>query len=134
MQGRRLAPTAGIAACLLVVGLVVAPYLVLDSLTVETYYDATIVGPWLVALFAFVTIIALLAGIQDRTDHATVAGASLVLGLVMLLIAIWWSVSVPDGLVEQLGEVEVLAYHRWALVLAAMFVPASAGWYASESM
>jgi hypothetical protein len=134
MQGRRLAPLAGIVACLAAVALVVAPYLVVDSLAVGTYYDAAVLGPWLVALFGVVAAIVLLAGVQGRTDDATVAGASLVFGVVMVLIAAIWAFSVPEGLVEQLGQVEALAYHRWALLAVSLFVPASAAWYAAETL
>lgn len=134
MQGRRLAPIAGIVASLAPVGLVVAPYFVVDSLAVGTYYDVTVLGPWLVALFGVVTVIVLLAGVQDRTAPATVAGASLVFGTVMVLIAAIWALSVPEGLVEQLGTVEALTYHRWALLVVSSLVPASAAWYAAETL
>lgn len=134
MQNRQLAPLVGIAASLVAFALVLAPYLVVDSLAVGTYYDAAILGPWLIALFGLVTIIALLAGVQGRTDDATVAGASLVFGTVMVLIAAIWAISVPEGLVEQLGQVEALSYHRWALLIVAAIVPVSAAWYTAESL
>lgn len=134
MQNRRLAPLVGITASLVAVALVLAPYFVVDSLSVSTYYGAAILGPWLVALFGLVTIIALLSGIQGRTDDATVAGASLVFGTVMVLVAAIWALSVPEGLVEQLGQVEMLSYHRWALLVVSAIVPVSAAWYAAESL
>ena len=134
MQSRRLAPLVGIVACLAAVALVIAPYLVVDSLSVATYYDAAILGPWLVALFGLVTTIVLLAGAQDRTAPATVAGASLVFGTVMVLIAAVWALSVPQDLVAQLGRVDALAYHRWALLAVSAVVPASAAWYAAETL
>ena len=134
MQHRQVAPLVGIVASLAAIALVLAPYLVVDSLSVGTYYGAAIVGPWLVALFGLVAIIALLAGVQDRTDDATVAGAALVFGIVMVLVTAIWAFSVPQGMVEQLGQVEALSYHRWALLVVSLFVPASAGWYAAESL
>ena len=134
MQNRRLAPLVGIAASLVAVALVLAPYLVVNSLSVTTYYGTAILGPWLIALFGLVTTIALLAGVQGRTDDATVAGASLVFGTVMVLVAAIWAFSVPEGLVEGLGQVEMLSYHRWALLVITAVVPVSAAWYASESI
>lgn len=134
MQGRRLAPLVGIVASMAAVGLVVAPYLVVDSLSVGTYYDAAVLGPWLVALFGVVAIVVLLAGVQGRTDDATVAGAAVVFGATMALIAAIWAISVPAGLVEQLGEVEALAYHRWAVLAVSVLVAASAAWYAAEAL
>lgn len=132
MEGRRLAPLLGIAGCLAVVGIVLAPYLVADTLAVATYYDTLAIGPWFVALFALVTIIALLAGRQGRTDPVTVAGASLVFGLSMVLVATAWALSVPTGLVEQLSTAELLDYHRWALVFASLIVALSSAWYAAD--
>lgn len=134
MQGRGLAPLVGIVASLAAIGLVVAPYFVVDSLSVGTYYGTAILGPWVVALFGVVAAIVLLAGVQKRTDPATVAGASLVFGTAMVLIAAIWALSVPGELVFQLGQVEALSYHRWALVGVSAVVPASAAWYAAETL
>lgn len=134
MQTRRLAPLVGILASLAAVGLVLAPYFLVDSLSVATYYGAAILGPWLVAMFALLASIALLAGYQNRTDDATVAGASLVFGTVMVLVAAIWAFSIPDGLVEGLGQAETLSYHRWALLAVTVVVPASAAWYAKETL
>lgn len=132
MQERHLAPSLGVAATLAVVFLVVAPYFVVSELAVGRYYGVTFVGPWLLVVFGSVVAFAFVGTMQDRADALTVAGVTLGLGIVMTLIAAVWAFSVPGGLVAGLSRVDLLAYHRWAVVGVTLVVPASAIWYAMD--
>lgn len=129
------APTAGIVACLLVLTVLAAPYLLVEASGVGTYYAAGAVTPLVAALFALVGIIVFAAGREERSDPPLVAGAALVFGTFLVLVCGIWAATVPGGLVLQLGEVTgagatFLEWHRWLLVAIAAVVPLAAGWYA----
>lgn len=131
MEATRLAPTVGIVASALVLFLLTVPYaLVEEGTAVAAYYDAGDVNPLVVGLFALVAVMVFAAGRQGRSSPDLVAGAALVLGGFMFVIATLWALTVPESLVQQLSTATILQYHRAALVLTAAVVPLSAGWYA----
>lgn len=141
MDSRRAAPTLGIVASLLLVVVVVVPYLVVeDAAAVGTYYGAGALTPWAAAMMALVAVIVFAAGREDRTAPETAAGAAIGLGVVGLLVAVVWAVSVPADvplqlttdrpLVGPLTTATVVEYHRWALALVALLPVAAAAWYA----
>lgn len=129
MQQERLASAAGIAACLAVVGAVVAPYFVAPFTSVSAYYDSA-VGPPIVGIFAIVALLAFAAGRNGRTDPATAAGAALGIGVIVTMLAVVWAVSVPQHVVLQLSRAAALESHRWVLVVVSLAVPVTAAWYA----
>lgn len=141
MDSRRAAPTFGIVASLLVVVAVVVPYLVVeDAAAVATYYGAGALTPFAAAMMALVAVIVFAAGREDRTEPETAAGAAVGLGVVGLLVAVVWAVTVPADVPLQLTTdrpilgplttATVIEYHRWALALAAVLPFAAAAWYA----
>lgn len=130
MKEEWVAPRITIVVCLMIVVLAAAPYFVLDGTALGVYYDAPIVGPPVIAIFALVAIVILGSAVADRSDHETVAGAVLVLGLTMAVLTAIWTVSVPESIVGSLSDVTALEHHRWALLLTTLFVPAITGWYA----
>jgi hypothetical protein len=141
MDSRRAAPQLGIVASLLVVVLLVVPYLVVaDSAAVSSYYGAGTPTPWAAGLMALAGIIIFAAGLKDRTDPETAAGAGVGLGFVVFLISLLWAVTVPaevplqlatdDPLVGPLTTGVVLEYHRWTLAAVSVLVPVAGGWYA----
>ena len=131
MEGSRLAPTVGIVASLVVLVVLAAPYAVVDAgSAVGAYYGAGDVNPLVVGLFALVAVIVFAGGREGRSSPDLVAGAALVLGTFMVVLAALWALTVPESLVQQLSTATILQYHRWALVLSTLVVPVSAGWYA----
>jgi len=131
MEAVRLAPTAGVVACLAVLAGLAAPYLlVTDPGAVGVYYAAGAFNPLFAGLFALVGLVVFAAGRQDRTDPSLAAGTALVLGLFGAGLTLVWAASVPVSVVFQLGTNALLEYHRVALVLLALAVPGAAGWYA----
>ena len=88
MDQTKAAPTVGIAGCLLVLAVVMWPYLLETASAVSTYYGSGAVTPLAAGLLAFVSVIVFAAGREERSDPATVAGAALVFGLFVLVIAV----------------------------------------------
>jgi hypothetical protein len=131
MEQMRLAPTVGIVASLSVLGVLAAPYaLVEQSSAVGAYFAAGSINPLVVGLFAAVAVIVFAAGREGRSPPDLVAGATLVLGLFMAVLATLWAVTVPQSMVTQLSTVDLLGYHRGVLVVTTLCVPAAAAWYA----
>ena len=140
MEDRRLAPTVGIVASLLVVVLLAVPYGVVDGEAVANYYGAGVLSPWVGGLLALVAVVVFAAGREDRTDPETAAGFGLGLGLAALTVFALWAVTVPaeiplqlttdEPLVGPLTTGTVVEYHRWVTAGAALLVPAAGAWYA----
>jgi hypothetical protein len=132
MDGTRVAPLVGIAGCLVVLGALVAPYLAADAGAVGTYYGTGAVNPLIGGLFCAVTVIVFAAGRTGRTNPATAAGVALVFGVVITGISLVWAVTVPTSVVVQIPTTTLLEFHRWALVVVSVVIPASGVWYARE--
>lgn len=140
MDSRRVTPTIGIVASILVVVLLGLPYAIVDAASVSSYYGAGVLSPWGSGLVSILAIIAFAAGRQGRTDPETAAGGGLVFGLFALLVVLLWAATVPAEVPLNLtanepwlGSVStgtVLEYHRWVLSGVAA-IPFLAGiWYA----
>ncbi|WP_458206295.1 DUF7548 family protein [Haladaptatus sp. NG-SE-30] len=132
-MSKRLAPKVGIVSSLAVLALLALPYFIAPATAVGVYYE-TIPVPvhWLDTIFALVAVIAFGSGLQERSDPAIVAGVTLVLGVFMAVITLWWAVvTSADTLVES-ARMDSLVYHRWAFFLVTLAVPTSAGWYARD--
>jgi hypothetical protein len=131
MDARRLAPTLGIASCLLVLVVLAVPYLVVGNGTaVNFYYAAGAIDPLVVGLLCAVAIIVFAAGRQGRSDPGIAAGVALAFGAFVVLVASLWALTVPEQVVLQLSRNALLGYHRSALVLATVGVLAGGLWYA----
>ncbi|WP_132061390.1 DUF7548 family protein [Halorussus amylolyticus] len=127
------APSVGILASLAVLATVVAPFFLIRPTEAGVYYDAPTLVPvhLVIGVFASVAIIVFAAGRNGRTDPETAAGATVVLGGFVALLALWWAIAVGD-IVGSLTENAAFDYHRWVLVAAAFALAGSAGWYARE--
>lgn len=127
------APAVGVIAALAVLVAIAVPYFIIDANEAAVYYGVPTVVPihLVVGLFATVSVIVFAAGRNGRTDPQTAAGATVVLGGFMALLALWWAIAVGD-IVGSLTEQAAFDYHRWLLLLATLAVAASAGWYARE--
>lgn len=125
------APTAGIVVCLLVLGLLAAPYLLLSEpgTGLGVYYSGGPLGVGAVAFLAVLLVVVFLSGRQRRTPPDTVAGIALVGGVAVLLFALLWAVSVDTDNVYSFTA-QWMAYHRWVVVAASGLLPATAAVYA----
>lgn len=130
MNDVRLAPTVGIAASIVVILVLVVPYLLVSPSSVGTYYRSGAFNPLFAGLFALVCVIIFAAGREERSDPALATGVVLVFGVFILGFSALWAMTVPNDIVLSLPTAAAFAYHRYALVLAALLIPASAAWYA----
>jgi len=133
MDRTRLAPLVGIVGCLLYAGLLVVPYVLVpgsSGTAVGLYYNSGGINPVVGGFFALIAVIVFAAGREDRSPPDLVAGAALVLGLFMTTLALVWALTVPQSVVTQLSTATILQYHRGALVVTTLAVPAVAVWYA----
>jgi hypothetical protein len=129
----RLAPQLGIGACLAVICVVIAPSVLLPaeaSTGLSLYHNAGFFGPQIIGVFAAVTIVILGAGLGERSDPVTIAGAALVLTLFMSLIAVEWIVSLSPDAVTGITTQDWLAYHRWLVLGFSALSAVAAGLYA----
>ncbi len=132
MDRLRLPPTLGMAGALATLVVVVAPYVAVtgqDASAVGLYYASGVVGPNVVGLFAGISLVAFAAGRQARTEPDTVAGATLVLGLVTLVVAVGWALT-ADTEIALNTSATWLPTLRWVLIATTALLPASALWYA----
>jgi hypothetical protein len=124
MDDLRLAPTLGIVACLAVLGVLGAPYVLADSASgVGTYYGSGAINPLLAGLFALIAIIIFAAGREGRTEPDLAAGVTLTLGLFIVLINLAWA------LTARVDVVAIQESYRWLLVGVSLGVPVSAAWF-----
>jgi hypothetical protein len=131
MDLARTAPAAGIVACLLLLVVAFAPAVVVEATGVGAYYAAGPIGLPAVGFLTALGVVAFLSGRQGRTDAATVAGFTVVLGVAVLGLSVLWAVSIdPTVLFSFPAEYAWLEWHRWAVLAASIGVPASAGLYA----
>jgi hypothetical protein len=128
MDRTKAAPTLGIVGCLLVLAVLVWPYLQETAASVSAYYGSGLVTPLAAGLLAFVSIIVFAAGREERSDPALVAGAALVFGLFVLVIAVSFAFTARVDVLG--GSSALLTYQRWALAAASVVPVAGAGWYA----
>jgi hypothetical protein len=130
---RTIPPTVGALACLATLVAVLAPYLLLpaqETAGLGVYYRFGVVGPWAVALFALVGAVAFLSGREARADPGLVAGATLVVGVAMVLAALQWALAVDTTVLQSITTADWIDAHRWLVAGAAAVVPVAATWYA----
>lgn len=129
MDDVRLAPTVGIAACLVIILVLAIPYAIINPNAVSTYYGSGAVNPLFAGLFAIVGVIIFSAGREERSNPELTAGIGLVFGVFILGYIILWALTVEIGVVYTLTSVTTFKYHRYALALTALVIPLSAIWY-----
>lgn len=123
----------GVVACLALLVVVIAPYVLLPddaSTGLAVYYDAGFFGPRLIGVFAVIAMVILGAGIGERSDPVTVAGAALVIGLFLTLMSVEWILSMPADATTGITTQDWLAYHRWLVLGFSGLVGLSAALYA----
>jgi hypothetical protein len=131
MEVEDVAPLVGSVACGAVVAALVAPLVLVSNPGTELglYYAAGPAGGTALGFLAPVAVVVFLAGKRGRTDPATAAGLTLVLGLGMLALAASWAFAVDPELVFNFSAAW-MGYHRWVVLGVTALVPLSAGLYA----
>lgn len=130
MDDLRIAPSVGIAGCVLYLVSLAVPYLLVEPPNaVGAYYGSGVLSPMVPGSFALVTIIVLAAGREGRSDPSIAAGASLVMGLFIVGLSLAWAMTVPTSLVLGLTESTLIEYHRFAVVAVGLPIPIGAAWF-----
>ena len=133
MNHQRGAPLLGIAACLLALVAVAAPYVAVPEAEVDVvgqYYGLGAVGPLAVALLAMVGVIAFAAGLKERSDPSLIAGLMVTAGVFSVVAAVQWAFAVPSSVGQSASTAEFLSVHRWTVPVASALIAVAAGWYA----
>lgn len=137
MANDTVAPTVGAVASLLLAVVVFVPALVVstEGTVVADYYASGPVGVSVVGFLALLSVVVFLAGAQERTEPATVAGLTLVLGLAMLAFSLLWALSVDQTLLFSFpSRYAWIENHRWAVLLLAAVIPVAAAVYARDAL
>ncbi|MFH5798463.1 hypothetical protein [Haladaptatus sp. CMAA 1911] len=122
---------AGMVSCLAVVALVSLPYFLAPAVAVSVYYDTIPVPVELIdVLLSLVAFIAFGSALRGRSDPATVAGVTVVLGGFLVGITLWWALVTPASTLVEAARMDSLNGYQWVLFLVTIGVPTSAGWYA----
>lgn len=125
MDDLRIAPLVGIVGCLAVLLALAAPYVLVENAGgVGTYYGSGAINPLLAGLFAMVTLIALAAGREGRSDPALSVGVALVLGVAIVAVTVAWA------LTARVDVVAIDTAHRWLVAGVSVLVPAGSAWFA----
>lgn len=134
MDREALPAVLGVLASVLTALLVLAPYAVpgIGPNGVEGYYNFGVLGGWSVLVLAAVSAVVFAAAAAGRADGPTAAGAAVILGIATAVLAAIWFVDVPYAVVVQLQTGAWFAYHRWALLVAALSVPVFGAWLTAE--
>lgn len=123
---RRAPSTAtaiGLLACVGLFATVAWPYLALPGsarVAIGRYYWTGLFGVPVLAAFAAPAVVILLAGWRGRSDPATVAGATIAIGVAMTVMAVEWALAVRGASVEVW-----LSFHPWLVVAFVALLPIS---------
>lgn len=136
MNAERVAPAVATVACLLVVALLLAPYVLLPERAhtgLSTYYASGILDGTFVALVStlvLVTAIALIGGYRGQSPADFVSGLATTVGVIVVLLVVEWALAVEPETVQSIAAATWLADHRWWIVAATAIVPLASIWYA----
>lgn len=137
MNHARTAPAAGVAACLLTVAAVAAPYLLLpadQAIAIDAYYGLGAVSPLGIGLLGLMGAVIFAAGRQDRSDPSLVAGVMLAIGLFSLFVSVQWALAFRPELFAAVATSRTRAFladHRWSVVAGTVLMTLAAVWYAA---
>jgi hypothetical protein len=131
MEVEDAAPLVGVAACAAVVAALVAPLVLIPDPGTElgVYYAFGPAGATVLGALAPLAVVVFLAGRRGRTDPATAAGLTLVLGVGMFVLAALWAFAVDVEVVFSFSAAW-MGSHRWVVLGLTTLVPASAAVYA----
>ena len=129
-MGSKGVATVGLVACLAMIATLVVPYAVANATAVGVYYASGVPGAYAVGLIALLALAAFSVDLLGRIDAQMLAGATLVLGVLLVVLTGLWAATVPSEIVMGLSTPEELSYHRWLLVVLAVPVALAGGWMA----
>jgi hypothetical protein len=131
VRSRRVAPVVGVLTCLLVLVTLAVPYVLADARTAGLYYESGAVNPLIGGLLALLSVVVFAAGREGRADPALAAGVTLTFGLFVVVLTVWWALTIPAALLREFEVVEAsLSSHRWVLSAITLTIPVTAAWYA----
>jgi hypothetical protein len=109
----------------------VAPLVLIPDPGTElgVYYTFGPAGATVVGALAPLAVVVFLAGWRGRTDPATAAGLTLVLGVGMFVLAALWALAVDPEVVFSFSAAW-MGSHRWVVLGLTAVVPLSAAAYA----
>ncbi len=132
----RLATVAAAVAAVLAV-VVFTPLLLVSGAgsTLGAYYAAGPFGLTAVGLLALVAVVVFLSVGQPHTDELLLSGASLVVAVGALLLAVLWVVTLDQTVLFSFpSEYAWIANHRWAVLLTALCLTVVAGLQAQAAL
>ncbi|MFC7098733.1 DUF7548 family protein [Halobaculum marinum] len=127
------APTAGVLACVALLLVLAAPFvLIADPGTgLAVYYASGALGVAGVGFLAALLVIVFLSAKQERRAADTVAGVALVASVGLLALALAWALAVDvQNLYSFPASASWIVWHRWLVVGVSAVVPLSAAAYA----
>ena len=134
MDLRAVSRRVGIAAAVVTVVALVAPYAVITGPEYATqlaaYYASGVVGWGGIALFALLSAVVIASVERGNVDPGTLAGAAVVLGLATTASAATWALAVEPSPVFR--DPLWLVWHARAVVALSIPVPLAAAVYARE--
>lgn len=133
MERRQVASRMGALACLITAIVAAAPFVLVDGYTqlVGAYYAAGPVGLTAVVAFTLVGAVGFASAERGNVDPETMAGALVVLGVVVVgLVGLWWASIDQTVLYSFPREYRWIEWHPVAVAVASITVLATAGAYA----
>ncbi|TKX74553.1 hypothetical protein EXE46_08420 [Halorubrum sp. GN11_10-6_MGM] len=132
MDLRAVSRRVGIAAAVVTVVALVAPYAVITgpeyASQLATYYASGIVGWTGIALFALLSAVVIASVERGNVDPGTLAGVAVVLGVATTASAATWALAVEPSPVFR--DYLWLVWHSRAVVALSLPVPLAAAVYA----
>ncbi|GAA0719429.1 hypothetical protein J2744_002079 [Halorubrum trapanicum] len=132
MDLRALSRRVGIAAAVVTVIALVAPYAIISgpayASQLATYYASGVVGWGGIALFALLSAVVIASVEQGNVDPGTLAGVAVALGLATTASAASWALAVEPSPVFR--DHLWLVWHARAVVALSVPVPLAAAAYA----
>lgn len=125
----RLATAAAAVAALLSV-VVFAPLALVSgaNTTLGAYYAGGPFGLTAVGLLALLSVVVFLSVDQPHTDALLLSGASLVVAVVTLLLAVVWALTLDETVLFSFpAEYAWIEHHRWIVLAVAVALAAVAG-------
>ncbi|WP_017342584.1 hypothetical protein [Halorubrum sp. T3] len=134
MDLRAVSRRVGIAAAVVTVVALVAPYAVITgpeyTSQLAAYYASGVVGWGGIALFALLSAVVIASVERGNVDPGTLAGVAVVLGLATTASAASWALAVEPSPVFR--DHLWLVWHARAVVALSVPVPLAAAVYARE--
>ncbi|QAU12602.1 hypothetical protein EKH57_07615 [Halorubrum sp. BOL3-1] len=132
MDFRAVSRRVGIAAAVVTVVALVAPYAVISgpeyASQLADYYASGVVGWGGIALFALLSAVVIASVEQGNVDPGTLAGVAVVLGVATTLSAATWATAIEPSPVFR--DHLWLVWHAPAVVALSVPVPIAAAVYA----